>query len=374
MRVSPMAAPIVVALTLLSCATSTAQQNQRSQRIDVKTPFLAIKDQAQIPALERGHLVRLSASAGTMVTAGQELGSLDDQEAKLAHEAAVLDLKIAEARFKGSRSVESSQAALDEAKFLLAQAVEEASIGARTALDDSGIQLARKEEELARATLERDRSSRQASRLSVSEEEWEKVQNEYAKKQISTQRAVVEHDLAAMRSKSKAALVSQQQAAVTRLENALAEEEALRELEKLELQRLEKAVLLAAARLDKRRIRAPFDGIIVEEKKHQGEWSEAGDPVLRIVGLKQLHAEGFVEAEEAYRLKPGQKTPLIATTGGETREVVGTLTFVSPEVDSNKQVLIRAEIPNAELALRPGLRVQLWIDTSTEPSQKQSNQ
>lgn len=373
MKVSHLMYRIALVTILLACETGFAQQDSRGQRITVKTPFLAIRDQAQIPALERGHLIRLSATAGTMVTTGQELGSLDDEEAKLAHEAAVLELKIAEARFEGSRAVEIAQSALNEAGFLLQQAMEEASIAARTAQDDSGIQLARKEEELAKGTMERDRSSRQLSRLSVSEEEWEKVQNDYAKKQISAQRAAVEHDLAAMRARSKAALVSQQQAAVTRLENQLAEEKTLRELEKLELQSLEKAVALAAARLEKRRLKAPFDGIVVEEKKHLGEWSEAGEAVLRIVGLKLLHAEGFVDAEEAYLLKPGQKTPLVATTGGTTREVMGILTFVSPEVDANKQVLVRAEIPNPELTLRPGLRVQLWIDTGSESAQSKTD-
>lgn len=373
MQVSLLMYRIALITILLACETGLAQQDSRGQRIAVKTPFLAIRDQAQIPALERGHLIRLSATAGTMVTTGQELGSLDDQEAKLAHEAAVLELKIAEARFNGSRAVETAQNALDEAGFLLQQAMEEASIAARTAQDDSGIQLARKEEELAKGTMERDRSSRQLSRLSVSEEEWEKVQNDYAKKQISAQRAAVEHDLAAMRARSKAALVSQQQAAVTRLENQLAEEKTLRELEKLELQSLEKAVALAAARLEKRRLKAPFDGIVVEEKKHLGEWSEAGEAVLRIVGLKLLHAEGFVDAEEAYLLKPGQKTTLVATTGGTTREVMGILTFVSPEVDANRQVLVRAEIPNPELTLRPGLRVQLWINTGSESAQSQTD-
>ncbi len=373
MRISLLMHRVAVTIVMVSCNIGIAQQETRSQRIDVKTPFLAIKEQAQIPALERGHLIRLAVSAGTMVTAGQELGSLDDQEAKLAHEAAILDLKIAEAKSRGSRAVETAQASLDEARFLLAQAMEEASIAARAAEDDTGLQLAKKEEELARGTLERDRSSRQLSRLSVSEEEWEKVQNDFAKKQISTQRAIVEHDLAAMRAKSKAALVSQQQAAVSRLENQLAEEKTLRELEKLELQSLEKLVELATAKLEKRRLKAPFDGIIVEEKKHPGEWSEAGEAVLRIVGLKQLHAEGFVDAEEAHLLKPGQKALLIAVTGGGTREVVGTLTFISPEVDSNRQVLVRAEIPNPELKLRPGLRVQLWIDTSPAISQSQTN-
>jgi multidrug resistance efflux pump len=49
-------------------------------------------------------------------------------------------------------------------------------------------------------------------------------------------------------------------------------------------------------RLQRRSIRAPFDGVVVKLYRQQSEWVRAGEPILRLVRMDRLRVEGFVNA------------------------------------------------------------------------------
>ena len=48
--------------------------------------------------------------------------------------------------------------------------------------------------------------------------------------------------------------------------------------------------------VDRRRITAPLTGMVVQWKRRRGEWVEPGTPVVRIIRVNRLRAEGFVPA------------------------------------------------------------------------------
>ncbi len=52
-----------------------------------------------------------------------------------------------------------------------------------------------------------------------------------------------------------------------------------------------------------------------------------------------------------------------AEVNEKPQEIRGVLVFLSPEVDSNRQVLVRAEVPNPEHLLQPGERVEMWVES-----------
>lgn len=343
---------------LLACNA----QEQKQKRIQVEGAFVAIRDKAELPALEQGNLTELKVQPGSQVTAGQELGSLDDREATLALEVAQLDLQIAERKSMESKGVEIAEASLTEALRLLDQAKEEVNIGEQTAADDTAILLAKKEEELALERLERARKSREFSKISVSDQEWLTLQNEFGRKQITTRKAAIDQTVAQMKARSKSALLAHQQTSVSRLEFELLEAKSAKELETLELMSLRKAVSIAEARLERRRLRAPFDGLVVEQKKHKGEWVEPGEAVFRLIGLDRLYVEGFIDRTAARQLRPGAAVIVATEVNEKPQEIRGALIFLSPEVDSNRQVLVRAEIPNPEHLLQPGERVEMWVE------------
>ena len=120
---------------------------------------------------------------------------------------------------------------------------------------------------------------------------------------------------------------------------------------------------LAALRVDRHRIEAPIGGQVAEHYKHRGEWVEPGEIVLRLVRLDVLRAEGFVDAAAMTTVLTGSPVKLVIDLPGRpATEFDGHLTYVAAEVEpTTGQVLVRAEIENESLALRPGLAATMVI-------------
>lgn len=69
---------------------------------------------------------------------------------------------------------------------------------------------------------------------------------------------------------------------------------------------------IADLQIDRRRILAPFDGIVMERYVDEMEWVQPGEPVLRIIQVNRLRIEGFVDAAEVAPggVKVGQRVSL----------------------------------------------------------------
>jgi RND family efflux transporter MFP subunit len=154
--------------------------------------------------------------------------------------------------------------------------------------------------------------------------------------------------------------VSQSQLDVEQLtvqKNRLEGEQATHEqqIATLEMKRQESELNAARAQITRRRIVAPFDGVIVQIYARKGEWAEPGQKALRIVNVDRLKAEGFIRAEDATESVVGRPIRLVIEPGGEKNTFAGKIVFVSPEVDPiTGQVRIWAEIDNRDGRLRPG--------------------
>ena len=48
----------------------------------------------------------------------------------------------------------------------------------------------------------------------------------------------------------------------------------------------------------RRKITAPFDGVVTSVYRHPGEWVAPGDPVIKVIQLDRLRIEGFLSASE----------------------------------------------------------------------------
>ena len=149
-------------------------------------------------------------------------------------------------------------------------------------------------------------------------------------------------------------------------------DKAVLEVEQAELDRLHSRMTLdvkqqdldrATLALDRRTIKAPFPGMVVEWKKQHGEWVEPGAPLMRLIRLDRLRAEAFVAAKSLPQNFVGRKATFVTEgTGKTTIKAIGKLVYVCPEIDPvNGQVRVWAEIENVDLSLRPGQSGQLHI-------------
>jgi len=122
----------------------------------------------------------------------------------------------------------------------------------------------------------------------------------------------------------------------------------------------------ATQQIERRKIVAPYDGMVVEVKGRRGEYVQPGDKIIRMIRLDHLRVEGFLNARAARRELKGRPVRLtVDVPGRSTMQYKGRLVFVSPEVDPvNDQVRLLADIENSpELTLRPGLRGTMTIES-----------
>ncbi len=105
-------------------------------------------------------------------------------------------------------------------------------------------------------------------------------------------------------------------------------------------------------------IHAPVDGVVIERRATQGDYVERGDPIYELANLDQVWVELGVFETDMQALAPGQPVSFTAESWpGETFE--GEIAFIDPTLDpQTRTVRVRADIPNPEGRLRPGMFVR----------------
>lgn len=198
---------------------------------------------------------------------------------------------------------------------------------------------------------------------------------EYAAKAWEVAKADLEASLAANRIEkgtvTKQQLRSQKlQADRSVMQAEMAKEEVL--VAKLTALAKYNTYVRAREAIKRRDILAPMNGVVVEKYKHEGEWVQPGESVLKVIQMDRLWVEGPINGEEhTWHRILGRKVKITVTlTGKEAngdkseRVFYGQVDFASPLIDSNEYT-IRAEIENVKengrWILSPGLDAKVEI-------------
>lgn len=121
--------------------------------------------------------------------------------------------------------------------------------------------------------------------------------------------------------------------------------------------------------VERRIIRAPFDGVVQTLFIHEAEWVNPGDPILRLVRLDKLYVETFVSSSEfdPSDLCDCPVTVTVTLARGRQVEVEGKIVFTDPIVaeGGDYDYRVRAEVANKQTdgfwELRPGLPAQMTL-------------
>jgi len=138
-----------------------------------------------------------------------------------------------------------------------------------------------------------------------------------------------------------------------------------------------KAAELDAAEysLRRRQITSPLDGVVVAIPRHQGEWVQTGEPLLRVVRMDRLRVEGWVPVKKFNPTEvAGQSVEVeIELARGEKVRFTGKITFVSPLVDTSDEYKVWAEVENRQekghWLLRPGHTATMTVQPATAAEQ-----
>ena len=120
------------------------------------------------------------------------------------------------------------------------------------------------------------------------------------------------------------------------------------------------------ARLSKTVIRAPFDGYVGLRRINVGDYATVGQELIDVVKLDPLRVDFSVPETLLARVRPEQ-TIDVAVDAYPDETFSGSIIAVSPYSDVQGHNLeVRAELPNPDLKLRPGLFVRVNVSLGTK--------
>lgn len=102
-------------------------------------------------------------------------------------------------------------------------------------------------------------------------------------------------------------------------------------------------------------IRAPFDGTVGIHSLAEGHYLAPGDEVVTLQALNTLYLDMMLPEKELERLSVGQQVSFTVPSRGDT-QFKGEVRFIDARIQSSsRNILVRAEVDNAEGYLLPGM-------------------
>jgi HlyD family secretion protein len=146
------------------------------------------------------------------------------------------------------------------------------------------------------------------------------------------------------------------------------------DLQALQAQRDQAKALLSIAEddLKKSRLYSPFDGFVTVKDVEEGEYVQAGTPVITVADLDEVWVKTYVPETQLGKVYLGQKAEVISDSF-PNKTYPGTVTFVSPEAEftpKNVQTQeervklvyrIKVTLKNPKQELKPGMPVDVIL-------------
>ena len=121
------------------------------------------------------------------------------------------------------------------------------------------------------------------------------------------------------------------------------------------------ALELAKARLDKTRIRAPFDGVLGLRRVSTGAYVKPGDPIINVEAIDPMKVDFRVPEIYLTTIQVGQKID-ISVNALPGHAFTGSVYAIDPLIDvSGRSIVVRARVPNPKGILKPGLFAQISL-------------
>ena len=159
-----------------------------------------------------------------------------------------------------------------------------------------------------------------------------------------------QRDLAETQLKRQRKLIRQDQTSQAAVDEAAAQ------VETLEAQIQGERTLIA-----KKRIRAPFAGVLGIRRVDQGQFVSPGQDLVTLQALQPLYADFDLPQQDLAQVREGMPVHLTVDTYPE-RTFTGEITAIDPEVSQEtRNFAVRATLDNADKALRPGMFAQAAV-------------
>ncbi|MCA9159617.1 MAG: HlyD family efflux transporter periplasmic adaptor subunit, partial [Planctomycetales bacterium] len=125
-------------------------------------------------------------------------------------------------------------------------------------------------------------------------------------------------------------------------------------------------VKASQVKLDLYKVIAPFDGIVYQRLRDQGEWIRSGEPILKLVHLNEMKVETFVPIDgiSVAALQGAAMRVSVRINSKDVATYDTHIEFVSPEIES-RRVRVATRIQNQQVGgtwlLRDGMQASIEI-------------
>ncbi len=357
-RLSLFAAGLVLASVLCQFSTLSA-----AETITVSDLIVGLIDQADVPAAKDGSIAELNVREGETVTAGQVLATLDDREAVLHRAAAKTEMMIAEEQAASQQAVQLAQTQLAQQEQLRRQHQIALEVATLKSKNEVRVQASEKAEAVAKNELSRAVQARSQFADSVSQSEIDGLRLSHEQRMLEVRQASLERQLDALQLQSEQEVERTFQLAIQRARIELEVAIANARISAMEIELGRHQHRLAELAVDQHRVVAPWNGTVTKQFLHQGEWVKRGEPVVRLIRLDRLRAEGYAGADLVPHLQSASTVKLNVDLGdGRATQREGEVVFVSSELDPvNQERAFWVEFENPDRIVLPGMRLSLTI-------------
>jgi multidrug efflux pump subunit AcrA (membrane-fusion protein) len=354
----PSAMSVALALTI---ALALSTQVSAEQSLVVDEMVVVLIDAVNVPASATGIIATISAREGDSVKAGQELGTLDDRKPRLEQSLARTQLKIATENAEHGLATELAEKKLAQQQQLTKQHEIAREIADKKAGNDVRILASKKSEAVAKIELDRATQARREFADSVSQSEIDGLRLAYDRTSLETVQADFDRQIDVLHATAENEVAKGHTLSIERSKIEVAQAVTNQRVQQLQVDMQKHQTELAELAALECKIIAPLDGVVVELFRAKGDWVTAGDPVVRVIRLNRLRAEGYIESDRINSIRNDRNVHLTIQTGADSfvqRE--GEIVFISPEIDPvNNQVRFWVEFDNPQLDVLPGMRSSL---------------
>lgn len=103
-------------------------------------------------------------------------------------------------------------------------------------------------------------------------------------------------------------------------------------------------------------ITSPISGIVVEQMVSEGEAVDKGQPIMKVMNLKEVWVKGMIYPQKAPMVREGQTVEVHRHFGDRYVKLEGRIFLVSPQVDEETRLLpVFIEVENDGGILKPGM-------------------
>jgi len=335
--------------------------NSFAQEFTIDNLIVGPIDRIDVPARVTGLLKKLNVNEGDLVATGQSLASLDDDHVTIETQLAQVKIQISREIAEGSHDLQLAQKEIQRSNQTAKLRGIANEMAQRKAANNIRVRAAEKAEAVASNELSRASQARQAFVDSVSRSEIDGLTLAFQRSQLETKQASFELEIDSLLAQSEETAIVEQKLAVDQAMLRLESTQADRAIAALELQATVKAAELAALMMKQHRVESPIDGVVTRVIRRPGQWVKAGEPVIEVLRLNRLRAEGFVNQAVADKLRSSPKISL-QSDAPDAKRLTAKVSFVMPEVDPvNGDVRFWVEFDNPQHVILPGMKVAITV-------------